>query len=93
MRDAIGLTQEEVARRARITAKYLSQVENGHSIPSVDVFMRLVELGLETPLATFFGGERQQLDDDGAALVATLAQQSPAVRRRAIRVLRALLDE
>jgi transcriptional regulator with XRE-family HTH domain len=91
LRDALNLTQEEVGRRARITAKYLSQIENGHSSPSVEIFVRVVELGLEMPLAEFFGGEPE--DDDVAAMRSLLSRQSPAMRRRALRVLKALTDD
>jgi transcriptional regulator with XRE-family HTH domain len=90
LRSAIGVTQEEVARRSRVSAKFLSQVENGHANPSLDVFARIVELGLQTPLGEFFSVDA---DDDRDALRALLVGQPAAVRRRALRVLRALLDD
>jgi transcriptional regulator with XRE-family HTH domain len=91
LRGALGITQEEVARRSRISAKFLSAVENGHSSPTVDVFIRIVELGLETPLARFFGGEDDT--DEITELRALLAGQSPTVRRRALRILRSLVAD
>jgi transcriptional regulator with XRE-family HTH domain len=92
LRNAIGITQEEVARRSRVSAKFLSQVENGHSSPSIDVFMRIVELGLATPLADFFAVDADS-DRDVAAIRAMLAGQPPTMRRRALRVLKSLFDE
>lgn len=91
LRNAIGVTQEEVARRSRITAKFLSQVENGHSSPSVDVFIRIVELGLGTPLGAFLADGDE--DREMAAMRALLAGQPAAMRRRAVRLIKALLDE
>lgn len=75
-----------------MSAKFLSQIENGRSSPSLDVFMRVVELGLGTSLPEFFGGDSDE-DRDLAAARALLARQPAAARRRALRVLRALSDE
>jgi transcriptional regulator with XRE-family HTH domain len=88
----IGLTQEEVARRARVSAKFLSRIENGQSSPTIDVFVRLVELGLAMPLAEFFASDADE-DRDAAAARALIARQPAGARRRALRVLRALFDE
>ena len=93
-REAQGLTQEAVARSANLSAKFVSQIENGHTNPSIDVVVRLVEQGLELPLSAFFA--RDLGDDrraDLAQLVALLGGQPLAVRRRALRVLKALCEE
>lgn len=93
-REARGLTQEELARRANLSAKFVSQIENGHTNPSIDVVTRLVEQGLELPLSAFF---TRDLSDDSRAdltqLTALLGGQPLAVRRRALRVLKALCEE
>jgi transcriptional regulator with XRE-family HTH domain len=36
-----GLTQEEVAARARVTREYVSMLESGKNTPTIDVFIRL----------------------------------------------------
>jgi len=92
LRGALGLTQEELARRSRVSAKFVSAIENGHSSPSLEVFTRVVELGLAMPLGEFFASEDDE-DRETAALRALVARQPAAVRRRALRVLRALFDE
>ena len=93
-REARGLTQEALARSANLSAKFVSQIENGHTNPSIDVVARLVEQGLELPMSAFFA---RDLGDDARAdlaqLVALLGGQPLAVRRRALRVLKALCEE
>jgi transcriptional regulator with XRE-family HTH domain len=93
-REARGLTQEALARGASLSAKFVSQIENGHTNPSIDVVVRLVEQGLELPMSAFFA---RDLGDDSRAdlaqLAALLGGQPLAVRRRALRVLKALCEE
>jgi transcriptional regulator with XRE-family HTH domain len=93
-REARGLTQEALARSASLSAKFVSQIENGRTNPSLDVVARLVEQGLELPLSAFFA---RDLSDDSRAdlaqLMALLGGQPLAVRRRALRVLKALCEE
>lgn len=40
-REALGISQEELAFRTEITATYLSQLENGRRNPSLAVLYRL----------------------------------------------------
>ncbi len=93
-RTTAGITQEALARAAKLTPKFVSQIENGHVNPSIGVLSRLVEDGLHLPLAAFFAGEASDdVRDDLAKLVALFASQPAAVRRRAFRVLKALCAE
>jgi transcriptional regulator with XRE-family HTH domain len=92
LREAAVLTQEEIAGRSRLSAKFVSEVENGHASPSIDTLAKLVELGLGISLATFFATEDERRDDL-AQMTALLGAQSAAVRKRALRVLRALCDD
>ena len=88
------LTQEDLARAAKLTAKFVSQIENGRVNPSIAVIARLVEDGLQLPLAAFFAHEVVgDLRDDLEKCVALVASQTPPTRRRALQVLRALCDE
>lgn len=94
LREAAGLTQEELGRAASLTAKYISQLENGHSDPSVSVVTRLAEEGLGLPIAAFFAdASPTELRDDLAAVQSLIAGQPQIVRRRALRVIRSLIDE
>ena len=84
-----------MATRAGLTSKYLSEVENGHSNPSLLVLHAVAEKGLKMPLAALFTYDTNAKDaqDDSRQLVAIVAGQSRAVRRRALRVLQALVAE
>lgn len=92
-RTQAGMTQEQLARAAKVTPKFLSQLENGHVNASIAVLARVVEDGLSMPLATFFGADP---DDDVVAevstIIALLAGQPEPVRRCAIRLIRALIE-
>lgn len=92
-RIAAALTQEALARRAHVTAKYLSELENGHASPTVETLSRIVEIGLELPLSAFFAFDASGSRDDLATLRALFGGQSATVRKRALRVLKALCDE
>jgi XRE family aerobic/anaerobic benzoate catabolism transcriptional regulator len=93
-RESQGLTQEALAHGANLSAKYVSKVENGHASPSIDVAARLIEQGLTLPMSAFFA---RDLSDDSRAdlaqMAALLGGQPLAVRRRALRVLKALCEE
>ena len=41
IRNAKGLTQDELALKAEISRPYLSEVENDKSVPTIDVSMRI----------------------------------------------------
>ena len=42
-RDEAGLSQEEVAARANVDRSYLSQLENDHKSPTLDLLMRVCD--------------------------------------------------
>jgi transcriptional regulator with XRE-family HTH domain len=92
-RERHGLTQETLARRARVTSKFISEIENEHANPTIDTLARIVENGLEIPLSAFFAEDAGDVRDDLAKLRALLGGQTQAVRRRALRVIKALFDE
>ena len=93
-REARGLTQEALGRASNLSAKFVSLIETGRTNPSLAAIVSLVEDGLELPLSAFFA---RDLGDDSRAdlaqLVALLGGQPVAVRRRALRVLKALCEE
>ena len=45
-REAAGLTQVALAKRARVHRTYINQLEHDHKSPSLDVFIQICE-GLE----------------------------------------------
>jgi transcriptional regulator with XRE-family HTH domain len=93
-RKAAGLTQEDVGTRSDTDAKTISRIENGHTNPSIELLARIVESGIGVPLSGFFrDGDPSELRSDIAKLESLFASQSTAVRRRAIRLMRALCED
>jgi transcriptional regulator with XRE-family HTH domain len=88
-RNGLGLTQEDVATRAKLTSKFLSEVENGHSSPTIGVVVRMVVDGLGISLGEFFSSNETP-KDDVARIRALLADKPVSVKRRALALVRAL---
>src|ERR1700733_14093855 len=80
-RTTAGITQEVLARAAKLTPKFVSQIENGHVNPSIAALARLVEDGLGIPRAAFFATDANgDMRDALGKLVALFASQPRAVR-------------
>lgn len=61
-RKQLGLKQNAVEEKAEIGYKYLSSVERGFSIPSIEVVMRLA-IALDTTPDEFLVGTARYADD------------------------------
>lgn len=59
LRKKLGLNQGELADRAGINRSYLSQVENGHSSPTMEVVERIAQ-GLGVSIWTLLGGSDEK---------------------------------
>ena len=70
-RKSLGLKQSEVEERAEIGYKYLSSIERGLSIPSIEVVMRLAA-ALDTTPDTLL--DEKQLDT-AESFLAWLSEQ------------------
>ena len=86
-----GLTQEALARASKLTAKFVSQIENGRVNPSIAVLARLIEHGLSMSPAVFFAWEAGE--GDLSAAVALLEAQPIAARKKIIRAIEQLCRE
>ncbi len=56
-----GLSQGDIEKKTGLLRCYLSRVENGHTVPSLDTLSKIA-LALDLPIAQFFaddGGARQ----------------------------------
>ena len=53
MRQARGLSQGDLENRTGLLRCYLSRVENGHTIPSLDTLAKIAT-AMDVPLAQFF---------------------------------------
>ncbi len=54
-RKSAGLTQEQLAEMAELTNNYISNIENGRSVPSVETLVDLCEALRTTPDAILSG--------------------------------------
>ncbi len=54
-----GLSQGDIEKRTGLLRCYLSRVENGHTIPSLDTLTKIAH-SLELPLAQFFAENSTQ---------------------------------
>jgi transcriptional regulator with XRE-family HTH domain len=50
-----GMSQGDIEKRTGLLRCYLSRVENGHTIPSLDTLAKIAT-AMDLPLAQFFGG-------------------------------------
>lgn len=86
LRLAAGLTQDDLASRARVARGYLSEVERGLSTPSLETLEQIGE-ALERPLTAFLSDDPapRRNKPDGAArlgqMIAVLAQDAPEADR------------
>ena len=67
LRQAQGLSQEELAHRARVHQTYLSGVEGGKRNPSIDVLGR-VAAALGADIEELFRRRSTKTDSSGASL-------------------------
>jgi transcriptional regulator with XRE-family HTH domain len=55
-----GLSQGDIEKKTGLLRCYLSRVENGHTVPSLDTLSKIA-MALDLPIAQFF-------DDDGLGI-------------------------
>ena len=53
LREAKGLSQGDIEKRSGLLRCYISRVENGHTIPSLDTLAKIAG-AMELPLSQFF---------------------------------------
>ena len=65
-----GMSQGDIEKRTGLLRCYLSRVENGHTIPSLDTLAKIAS-AMEVPLAQFFAGDHP---DNGAKQLPQLSE-------------------
>ncbi len=68
-----GMSQGDVEKRTGLLRCYLSRVENGHTVPSLDTLQK-VAIALDVPLSHFFEDEPAQRE------LASMALSSDEIR-------------
>jgi transcriptional regulator with XRE-family HTH domain len=66
-----GMSQGDIEKRTGLLRCYLSRVENGHTIPSLDTLAKIAT-AMELPLAQFF---HEGNGDNGSRAVPHLAEE------------------
>jgi transcriptional regulator with XRE-family HTH domain len=85
------MTQEALARAAKLTPKFVSQIENGRVNPSIAVLARIVEDGLGLSFAVFFAWAAGEADL--SSVVQLLSAQPLERRKKIIRAVETLCGE
>ena len=65
-----GMSQGDIEKRTGLLRCYLSRVENGHTIPSLDTLAKIAS-AMEVPLAQFFAGDHA---DNGSRQLPQLSE-------------------
>lgn len=87
------LTQDKLSEKADISNNYLSNIENGRSIPSLETLVRLCEAMEVTPDTVLMGtvtSGKQYMNDD---IYLLLSQCTPLEKRYIIGILKVFLAE
>ena len=69
-----GLSQGDIERRTGLLRCYLSRVENGHTVPSLETLAKIAE-ALEINLADFFPGSETAHDRDTRRMLGELSDE------------------
>src|ERR1035437_3608138 len=68
-----GLSQGDIERRTGLLRCYLSRVENGHTVPSLETLAKIAE-AMEISLADFFPGTETNHDKETQKMLVELSQ-------------------
>jgi transcriptional regulator with XRE-family HTH domain len=69
-----GLSQGDIERRTGLLRCYLSRVENGHTVPSLETLAKIAE-ALDISLADFFPGSETPSERDAQKMLGELSDQ------------------
>ena len=89
-RKKLMLTQVEVEKRAALSPRYLSNIERGKSIPSIDVLVRVADVLDMTPDEVLIGTERGGASEQAAELMKHMSQEQ---QKQALNFLLWLRDQ
>lgn len=93
VRKARGMTQAALAQAADLSVKYVSNIECGNKVPTLDTFIviaNVLQIDANTLLADVLDVSVAQESGDVSA---KLAELKPNVQRKLLRVLDTLIEE
>jgi transcriptional regulator with XRE-family HTH domain len=80
-----GLSQGDIEKRTGLLRCYLSRVENGHTVPSLDTLSKIA-LALDLPISQFFAEDAmgrhmntQKLSDDELKFLSQIRRYSSSL--------------
>jgi len=91
-----GLSQGDIEKKTGLLRCYLSRVENGHTVPSLDTLSKIA-VALDVPISQFFsddGVERhahaQKLSDEELKFLTQIRRYSPNLNENDRKLLLAM---
>jgi len=80
-----GLSQGDIEKKTGLLRCYLSRVENGHTVPSLDTLSKIA-MALDLPISQFFADEAlgrqintQQLSDEELRFLTQISRYSSSL--------------
>ena len=94
-----GLSQGDIERRTGLLRCYLSRVENGHTVPSLDTLSKIAQ-ALDLPIAQFFaedsldrGLNAQKLSDEELRFLTQIRRYSSNLNESDRKLLLAMVKK
>lgn len=94
-----GMSQGDIEKRTGLLRCYLSRVENGHTVPSLDTLSKIAH-ALDVPLAQFFSEDSlrheldtQRLNDDELRFLAQIRRYSTNLNESDRKLLLAMVKK
>ena len=94
-----GLSQGDIEKKTGLLRCYLSRVENGHTVPSLDTLSKIA-LALDLPIAQFFSDDTmnrqlntQRLSDDELRFLTQIRRYSSNLNESDRKLLLAMVKK
>lgn len=92
-RKELGYKQSQVTEMAKLSDKYLSNIERATSIPSIDVLMKLCDVLETTPDYFLLGTSNETPDRNARLLCAKIKSMNPKQAKLALSLFDWILSE
>jgi len=94
-----GLSQGDIEKKTGLLRCYLSRVENGHTVPSLDTLSKIAQ-ALDVPIAQFFADDAlahqmntQQLSDEELRFLTQIRRYSVSLNESDRKLLLAMVKK
>ena len=90
LRQASGMSQEELAEKVSLSAKYLSRIERGNANPTLDTFMKLAD-SLQVEVSELLHYEYEKSPKELKQFISRIAREDDEAKLRlAAKILKAV---